>query len=132
MSKNSKTIVWLGILLLLVTSLIHFIDAPDSFDEATYKGILFLLNGVGALIAAYGIFRGSRSWGWTLGLLVAAGAFIGYALSRTVGLPQLPAEPDEWFEPLGILSFLAEGLFVAVYLWLISMKQTPGKPMLKA
>ncbi|MFN8440396.1 MAG: hypothetical protein U0175_06505 [Caldilineaceae bacterium] len=132
MNNNTKMITWLGILLLVVTSLVHFIDAPDSFDEATYKGILFLLNGVGALIAAYGIFRGSRSWGWTLGLLVAAGAFIGYAMSRTVGLPQLPAEPDEWFEPLGILSFLAEGLFVAVYIWIISMKPVPSKPMLKA
>lgn len=132
MNNNTKMITWLGILLLIVTSLVHFIDAPDSFDEATYKGVLFLLNGVGALIAAYGIFRGSRSWGWTLGLLVAAGAFIGYALSRTVGLPQLPAEPDEWFEPLGILSFLAEGLFVAVYIWIISMKTAPSELMLKA
>lgn len=132
MSNRTTTITWIGILLLAITGIIHFIDAPDSFDEATYKGVLFLLNGVGAIVAAYGIFQGSRSWGWTLGLLVAAGAFIGYALSRTVGLPQLPAEPDEWFEPLGIASFVAEGLFVVVYLWLLSAKPSPAKPMLKA
>lgn len=118
MSKNSKQIAWIGIVLLVITSLVHFIDAPDSFEEATYKGVLFLLNGLGALVAVYGIYQGKRSWGWTLGLLVAGGAFVGYALSRTVGLPQLPAEPDEWFEPLGITSFVTEALFVVLYLWL--------------
>ncbi|MCU0651935.1 MAG: hypothetical protein MUC39_03225 [Candidatus Omnitrophica bacterium] len=37
-----------------------------------------------------------------------------YCLSRTVGLPQIPAEPEAWFEPLGVISLLAEGLFVLV------------------
>lgn len=120
MSTNSKQLAWIGIALLVITSLVHFVDAPDSFEEATYKGVLFLLNGLGALIAAYGIYQGKRNWGWTLGLLVAGGAFVGYALSRTVGLPQLPAEPDAWFEPLGITSFVAEALFVLLYLWLWS------------
>lgn len=132
MNNNSKLITWVGILLIIVTGLIHFIDAPDGFEEATYKGVLFVLNGVGGLIAAYGIFRGSRSWGWALGFLVAAGAFVGYALSRTVGLPQIPAEPDAWFEPLGIASFVAEGLFVVLYVWLMRGASTASKQLTRA
>lgn len=132
MNNNSKLITWVGILLIIVTGLIHFIDAPDGFEEATYKGVLFVLNGVGGLIAAYGIFRGSRSWGWALGFLVAAGAFVGYALSRTVGLPQIPAEPDAWFEPLGIASFVAEGLFVVLYAWLVRGASTANKQLTRA
>jgi hypothetical protein len=52
MNNNSKLITWVGILLIIVTGLIHFIDAPDGFEEATYKGVLFVLNGVCDVIAA--------------------------------------------------------------------------------
>ncbi len=102
--------MWAGIVLIIITGIIHFIDAPDTFSEATYKGILFSLNGIGALIAAYGIFRGAN-WGWFLGLLVAGGAIIGYIISRTVGLPGLEVE-SSWLEPLGVFSLIIEGVFV--------------------
>jgi hypothetical protein len=57
--------------------------------------------------------------GWFLGLLVAGGAFAGYVISRTVGLPGLPVE-TEWLEPLGVLSLLVEALFVGVYLAILA------------
>jgi hypothetical protein len=56
-----------GIALILVTGAIHLIDAPGSFGDATYKGLLFLANGIAAIVAAFGIYRGERSWGWRLG-----------------------------------------------------------------
>ena len=115
MKHVPKIFVWSGIALILTIGLIHVIDAPDSFKDATYKGWLFYANGVGALIAAYGIYRGKRGWGWNLGLLIAAGSFIGYVTSRTVGLPQIPAEPDAWLEPLGVASLIAEALFVMLF-----------------
>jgi hypothetical protein len=55
-----------------------------------------------------------RTWGWALGLLVAAGAFVGYIVSRTAGIFGLP--PDVWMEPLGIASLVVEALFIAVAL----------------
>ena len=117
MRNIPRTIVWAGVALMLVTGIVHLIDAPDAFDEATYKGLLFAANGIGALIAAVGIARGARSWGWGLGLLVAAGAFVGYVASRTIGLPGIPAEPDAWLEPLGVVSLVAEGLLVGLAIW---------------
>jgi len=101
-----------GIALILVTGAIHFIDGPSSFGDATYKGWLFVANGVAAIIAAYSIYRGARSWGWVLGAVVAGGALVSYVISRTVGLPGL--EPDVWLEPLGILSLLVEPAFVVL------------------
>jgi hypothetical protein len=100
---------------IVATGLIHLATARDSFGEATYKGLLFVANGVGALVAAVGVYRDRADWGWLLGALVAGGAFLGYVISRTVGLPGLPAEPDAWFEPLGVASLVAEAVFLIVF-----------------
>ncbi len=125
----SKTLVWAGILLILATGLIHLIDAPDSYVEAAYKGILFYSNGAGALLAAIGIYRGRRSWGWSLGALIAFGSIVGYIISRTVGLPMLEVE-DVWLEPLGATSLLVEALFVALYLYVITRPVVVQPPAL--
>lgn len=109
--KTSKIVAAIAILLLLVIGSIHFIDTREAYGDAAYKGVLFFANGLGSLVAAFGIVRGARSWGWGLGLFIAASAFLGYLASRTIGLPMLPAEPDAWLEPLGITSFVAEGIF---------------------
>ena len=73
MLNISKILLWFGIGLILIIGLIHVIDAPDSFSDAVYKGWFFYANGIGALIAAYGIYR-KHNWGWNLGLLIAAGS----------------------------------------------------------
>lgn len=105
---------WLAVAAILVTGGIHLLEARDSFGEAAYKGILFVGNGLGAIVASIGILR-ERRWGWWLGLAVAAGAMVAYILSRTVGLPQLPAEPDAWLEPAGVASLIAEALFIIAF-----------------
>ena len=39
-----------------------------------------------------------------------------YVVSRAFGLPGLPESEREWFDPLGVLSLIVEGLFVVLYL----------------
>ena len=114
MSKSSF-LRWLAIGAVLVTGGIHLVEARNAFGDAAYKGILFVANALGAIVAAIWILRRSRG-GWWLGLAVAAGAMVAYILSRTVGLPGLPAEPDAWLEPAGVASLVAEGLFVLTFL----------------
>jgi hypothetical protein len=106
-----------GVALILLVGLIHLMDAPDSMTESATKGLLFYANFVGAIVAAVGILL-HRTWGWALGFLVAAGAFVGYVVSRTVGIFGLP--PDVWMEPLGIASLVVEALFIAVALRALS------------
>jgi uncharacterized membrane protein YfcA len=110
----SGRLVGAGVAVIVIVGLIHLIDAPGDLQEAPYQGLLFLANFFGAILAAIGIYRDHR-WGWSLGALVAGGAFVGYVISRTVGLPGLPVE-EEWLEPLGLLSLLVEGLFIGLYL----------------
>lgn len=103
-----------GIGLILIVGLIHLFETPEYYATATYLGVLFVLNAVGSVAAALGISRDVRSWGWTLGALIAGGAFIMYVVSRTAGLPGL-AEA-EFFEPSGIASLVVEALYLAVFL----------------
>jgi hypothetical protein len=104
---------WAGAPLIVALGLIHLLEAPEELEEVTYLGLLFVANFGGAVVAAIGIYRGHK-WGWGLGALLAGGAFAGYVTSRTVGLPEMPVE--EWFEPLGVLSLLVEGLFIGLWL----------------
>jgi hypothetical protein len=115
MKSPSSTLKLLAILAILGTGLIHIVEAREAYGEATYKGLLFVANGIGALAAAVGMYRNQRWLGWVLGLLVAGGALVGYVASRTVGLPGLAAEPDAWFEPIGVASLACEGLFVVLF-----------------
>lgn len=108
---NSKNLKWFGIILIIVTGIIHFIEAPEYFEEAIYMSALFVLNGIASIAAAYGIFK-NQKWGWILGCLIAAGSIIGYALSRIVGLPNIAVK--EWFEATGVISLVVETGFVIV------------------
>ncbi len=109
MLKLSAPVKWGGFVLIVLVGLIHAVDAPEYFAKATYVGVLFVLNVLGALVAAYGIWRGER-WGWWLGTLVAGGAFILYIVSRSVGLPGF--HEAEWAEPVGLISLVLEALFI--------------------
>jgi uncharacterized membrane protein HdeD (DUF308 family) len=112
-TSNNNLLVWLAIAAIVATGLIHLIEVPDNLAEVPYKGVLFILNGIGSLVAAFLIARGDTR-GWQLGFAVAFSAAVGYVLSRTIGLPLLPAEPDAWFEPLGIASLLVELAFLGI------------------
>lgn len=115
MTTPTQSIKIVGVVAIVFTGLVHLATARDAFGEATYKGLLFIANGLAALVAAVGVYRDRADWGWLLGALVAGGAVLGYVLSRTVGLPGLPAEPDAWLEPLGVASLVAEVGFLMAF-----------------
>lgn len=104
---------WAAIASILLTALIHLVEAPEYFEAAAYLGLLFVVNGIGGLIAAVGIWRENGLWGWALGAIVAGGAFVAYIISRTLGLPGFGE--TEFFEPAGVLSLVVEGIFLALY-----------------
>ncbi len=111
----SRGIKLVGIFLIVVVGLIHLVEGPEYLEEVTYVGVLFFLNAFGSFVSAYGIWRGRFGLGWGLGLLMAAGAFIAYVLSRTTGLPAFTDDIGAWFEPLGIVSLVVEAAFVFLF-----------------
>lgn len=112
---------WTAITLLVIVGLIHLLEAPEYFQEAAYLGVLFLANALGAAVATWGIIR-QLAWGWLLGVLVAAGAFIMYFISRTVGLPGFANAP--WFESIDVLSLMVEAAFVAIAIKVLGERPT--------
>lgn len=81
--------------------------------EAPYIGIGFILLaitglGIGGLLL---VADTPRVWGATA--LVGALALAAYAASRTVGLPQIRDDIDNWTEPLGLVAIATEALMLA-------------------
>jgi hypothetical protein len=111
-----------AILLIVAVALIHLRGAPPHYGVAPYLGVGFVVNLIGALIAAVGIYRDAL-WGWLLGALVSGGALVLYVVSRSVGLPGYEHAIGRWSGPLGVLSVVVEVLFMAVFLlWLIARR----------
>ena len=122
MNMNSRAkATWVGIVTILLTGLIHGIEAPDAFEDASYKGWLFVANLLAGVLCAAAMYRRVR-WGWWFGFFLAATTAAGYVASRTVGLPGLPAEPDAWLEPAGVASLVVETVFIASFI--VSRRRT--------
>ena len=82
----------------------------------------FVVNFIGALVSAVGIYRDAL-WGWLLGFLVAGGALVLYTVSRLVGLPGYTHAVGRWFGPLAIISFIVEALFVALFFVVVNTRR---------
>jgi hypothetical protein len=105
---------WMGMIVILISGLIHLFDAPGEFQEVPYMGILFIIFFLGSIVSAIGIYRGELVWGWLLGGALAIGAVIGYVISRTVGMPRM--EIEDWGPPLAYLSILLEIIYFVPFL----------------
>jgi hypothetical protein len=113
----SRRVTTLGIVLIVLVGLLNFhlphflLESTTSFNAATYLlEFVFLLNLLGAVVAAVGIYRHLR-WGWLLGLVIVGVSFVLYLAQETVGLPGLP---KVWWEPSRIVSLIIEALFVVL------------------
>ncbi|MCA1730767.1 MAG: hypothetical protein LC751_15605 [Actinobacteria bacterium] len=111
-----------GVVLISLVGLIHLLVTSEYFEYAAYVGLLFLVNVACSILSAYGIYRGA-SWGWILGLVISVGSFMGYIVSRTVGLPGAPGILREPFtEPPGLLSLVVELAFAGVAAYVLTRR----------
>lgn len=106
--------IW-GIVLIVIVGLLNFhiphflLESKTQFNVPAYiLEFALLLNVVGAIIAAFGIYFNKR-WGWTLGIIISVISFILYLVQETIGLPGLP---KMWLEKSRIVSLLVEVAFI--------------------
>jgi len=101
-----------GIILILAVGTVHLAEIPSHYEISPYLGMLFAANFAATLVAAAGIQRGAKGWGWTLGALISLLSVLAYLASRLFGLPAAPALAGEWTSALGSLAMILEGTFL--------------------
>jgi hypothetical protein len=95
-------------------ALIHLLQTPNAFSEAGYLGALFIAAAVTAVLLAAVLTRTGdpRAWLATGGLVALL--LLGYAISRSIGLPGFTSDIGEWAEPPGLAALVAESLLLVV------------------
>jgi cytochrome bd-type quinol oxidase subunit 2 len=94
-------------------ALVHLLDLEDRLTEVPYIGWLFAALIVVSLVLAALLIRSDDRKVWAATGLVAAATIVGYAITRTVGLPNDGGEDiGNWTESLGLASLMIEGLVV--------------------
>jgi hypothetical protein len=101
--------------LLIAIAIIHLQDQGGLLGgvSPTWLKYGYYLVEIGALVRALFVIRG-KAIGWVLGLASSVGPFVGYILSRSVGVPGDPGDAGNWGYLLGTVSLLVEGSFAMV------------------
>jgi len=107
-----------GAILLILAAVIHVIEVRDA--ETVTPVIGFALSAVSTLGGSLLLLTRGPRLGWFLGGGAAALTFVGYVLSRSVGLPGDTGDIGNWGEPLGVVSLVVEGLAVALAIWALT------------
>ena len=110
---KSRTLQWLGMLLIIQIGLLHFLTAQNDYLKSPYLGYLDMLLFLGTLIAVFGIYH-RQVWGWAVGFFVAISSISIFVWSRTLGLPGQIVEP--WLYPYGVVGSALGGLFLILTL----------------
>lgn len=119
----------MGALGLTGIGLIHLLDLQSKFEETPYMAWMYIGLIVGALAVAGELIRSGDRRAWLAGAVLAAGAIVGFTLTRTVGLPQANGDVGNWLEPLGLASLYVEGAYLALTALLLGARaRTDGAP----
>lgn len=98
---------WIG-------ALAHLPVIAPHLREAPYMGLEFIVLTLAcAALGAAALISDSRAV-YALTIATCGLAVIGYALTRLVAFPLVGDDVGNWFEPLGVVSVLAEIGAVAV------------------
>jgi hypothetical protein len=102
----------LGAGLLIAIAIIHLQDQGGLLGgvSPTWLKYGYYLVEIGSLVSALLVVRG-KAIGWRFGLLSSVGPFLGYVLSRTVGVPGDPGDVGNWGYVLGTVILFVEGSF---------------------
>jgi hypothetical protein len=101
--------------LLIAIAIIHLQDQGGLLggESPTWLKYGYYLIEIGSLVSALLVIRG-KAIGWVLGLVSSISPFVGYILSRSVGVPGDPGDIGNWDYHLGTVSLLVEGSFVVL------------------
>lgn len=91
----------------------HIPVTQEHLTEAPYIGVGFVLLTVAGLLLAQLLLTADTTAVWASTAVIAGLALASYALSRTIGLPQIGDDVGNWTEPLAIVAITAEAIMLA-------------------
>jgi hypothetical protein len=89
----------------IFTGIVHLVLAGPHFDESTWLGTAFLLDGVALMGAGIWLLLSGTQWAIRAVGISAALTALTYVASRTIGLPRMA--PEAW-DLLGLVTTGAE------------------------
>jgi hypothetical protein len=133
------TVSWsvrlIGALLALSVVTIHVADQGGitAFTDPDWLGWCYrIIEVAGVLVAAAALIGGESLLTWSGAALLAAGPFIGYLLTRTIGLPDDADDKGNWADSIGTVSLLLEAALVILAVGIVVAKLrsvAPSRPM---
>ena len=99
-----------GSALAIGAGVVHLVLAGPHFEEATWLGTAFLLDGFVFCAAGVWLLFGSTKQPKRAAVVIAALTVVAYLASRTMGLPGM--EREGW-DSLGLVTTIAELMIVA-------------------
>ncbi|MGH3319515.1 MAG: hypothetical protein ACRDN9_04930 [Streptosporangiaceae bacterium] len=107
-----------GATLIVLVGVVHLWVFTHSTAPGYVIG-LFLAASVGSFLAVAGLLAGFRGVSWKLGAAISGLCFVGYVVSRAIGLPSFSAAVGAWHSPLGTVGLVLEALLLALYVSLL-------------
>jgi len=126
------TVRFAGAMLALAVAAVHVADqgGVTSLTSPAWIGWGYRVIEVGGVLTALALLlprpaRFAQAWaGWAAGVLLGAGPFIAYILSRTVGVPGDPGDVGNWGYWTGTVSLFVEAALVMLS---VSMLPAPSR-----
>lgn len=91
---------------------VHLADLPDKIEEVPYLGWAYIgLIAVSLMLAELVITRADRRL-MAASAALSAAVIVGFAINRTIGMPNAMDDIGNWTESLGMISLLIEAAVV--------------------
>ena len=113
----------LGALLALAVTTVHVADqgGVSLFTSPDWLGWAYRLIEVGGVLTALALtWPRTARIGWSAGVLLGAAPFLGYVISRTVGVPGDSADVGNWGDWVGTVGLFVEAALVMLSVAMLS------------
>ena len=107
---------WALSLCVAISAVAHIPVVGEHLREAPCMGEEFLVLIVGCALIGIAALVCDSSALYLLAVITCGLAIAGYAATRIVAFPRLEDDVGNWFEPLGVVSIIAESATVAIAL----------------
>lgn len=107
-------------------AVVHILDAAGTYQSTHYIFWLYMAIIAGAIPIAGLLMHWTSPLAWLGAVLLAAGPFAGYIVSRSIGLPGDSPDVGNWLDTLGMVSMFIELSVISRGLTRLALHRRPA------